>query len=75
MFKKALARSGEQGARMLVRGASGGSETHGQYIRDCDVRELQGVAEGKEGAELQRRFWDELKAKLEDIRPGVTALV
>lgn len=73
-FKGTFARPTEAGARMLVGGLSAGPETHGQYVRDVEVRAPGGLAGGKEGAELQQRVWQELSSILESIRPGVTAL-
>lgn len=36
-LKKILARSTEEGGRILVNGAEGGANTHGQYLDDCKV--------------------------------------
>jgi len=71
---KISARPTEVGARTLVYGASTGPESHGQYLPDCKITPTGGLTKGKEGVELQQRFWLELKAKLEAIRPGVTSL-
>lgn len=71
---KAVARPVEVGARTLVYGASAGLDTHGQYLPDCKITQPnRGLLKGKAGEVLQRRVWNELKAKLETIRPGVTA--
>ncbi|MCJ1353384.1 MAG: hypothetical protein MMC33_003370 [Icmadophila ericetorum] len=71
---KILARRTEVGARTLVYGASVGPESHGQYVPDCKITPTVGLTKGEAGAELQSRFWVELKQKLEAIRPGVTSL-
>lgn len=71
---KVLARPTEVGARTLVNGASAGPESHGQYLPDCKITETKGLTKGKDGAELQKRVWEEMKSKLERIRPGVTSL-
>lgn len=69
-----LCRSTEVGSRTLVYGASAGPESHGQYLPDCVITPTRGLSKGEEGAKLQARVWEELKAKLEAIRPGVTTL-
>ncbi|KAI9702218.1 MAG: hypothetical protein M1820_006300 [Bogoriella megaspora] len=70
---KIFCRPTEVGARTLVWGACAEPETHGQYVPDCRTRETKGLTMGAQGAELQRRIWEELKQKLEGIKPGVTA--
>lgn len=69
-----LCRPAEVGSRTLVYGASVGGESHGQYVPDCKITPTKGLTRGKSGSELQSRVWEELKEKLEDIRPGVTSL-
>ncbi|KAI9736340.1 MAG: hypothetical protein M1834_001226 [Cirrosporium novae-zelandiae] len=71
---KLLARPPEVGARTLVYGASIGAESHGQYVPDCKITTTVGLTKGKKGAELQKRFWEELGEKLEGIREGVTVI-
>ncbi|KAF2866327.1 NAD(P)-binding protein [Massariosphaeria phaeospora] len=66
------ARTTEVGSRMVVYGATAGSESHGQYVPDCEVKPTGGLTKGKEGEDLQKRVWAELKAKLERIQTGVT---
>ena len=69
-----LGRPAEVGARTLVHGACAGPESHGQYLPDCKITPLKGIASGKGGAQLQQRVWMELKQKLEGIKQGVTDL-
>ncbi|OCL01883.1 short-chain dehydrogenase [Glonium stellatum] len=71
---KLLCRPTEVGARTLVHGASVGPESHGQYVPDCKITPTGGLTKGEKGAELQGRVWEELRQKLEAIRPGVTSL-
>ncbi|TVY58256.1 hypothetical protein LCER1_G001902 [Lachnellula cervina] len=71
---KALARPSEVGVRTLVLGAACGPESHGQYLPDCKVTPIVGMMKGEKGAGLQRRVWEELRGKLEVVRPGVTTL-
>jgi hypothetical protein len=73
--KNILARATPVGARTLVYGASAGIETHGGYLPDCNLTQTGGLTAGEAGIELQKRVWDELKQKLDDIRSGVTSLV
>jgi hypothetical protein len=74
LVKKLLCRPTEVGSRTLVYGATAGPETHGQYLPDCKITALKGLAKGTAGEELQNRVCVELKQKLENIQAGVTAL-
>jgi hypothetical protein len=74
IFLKILARRAEVGSRTLVYGGSAGSETHGQYLPDCKITPTKGLCKGEAETELQKRVWEELRQKLETIRPGVTSL-
>ncbi len=75
LFTKILGRTTEVGSRTLVAGAIAGPESHGQYMTDSKVAASKGLAkEGDKAADLQHRFWLELKEKLEGIIPGVTDL-
>lgn len=78
-----LARRTDVGARCLVNPTLDGPETYGQYIYDCKVAEPgmmvlgtapETIAQGKyeQGEKLQKRVWEELCIKLEEIMPGVT---
>ncbi|KAK3356719.1 NAD(P)-binding protein [Lasiosphaeria hispida] len=71
---KILQRTTEVGSRTLVYGACAGPESHGQYVPECQIVPVGGLAKGVAGAELQARVWAELRAKLEAVRPGVTEL-
>ncbi|PQE32540.1 short-chain dehydrogenase protein [Rutstroemia sp. NJR-2017a WRK4] len=71
---KIFARPTEVGARTLVYGASARSESHGQYLPDCKMKETVGLTKGKAGAELQEKVWLELRLKLEAIQEGITTL-
>jgi hypothetical protein len=74
LFVKAFARPTEVGSRTLVHGASAGAESHGQYVPDCKITQTGGLTKGEQGRKLQERVWAELKAKLERISPGATAI-
>lgn len=67
-----LGRPAEVGARTLIHGACVGPESHGQYLPDCKITPLKGIASGKRGAQLQQRVWTELRQKLDGIKQGVT---
>lgn len=71
IFKKILCRTTEAGSRTLVHAGVAGPETHGQYLSDCKITPCAPLVEGKEGAEMQRKVWGELAAKLEEIEPGI----
>jgi NAD(P)-dependent dehydrogenase (short-subunit alcohol dehydrogenase family) len=75
VLKTLLARPTETGARTLVHAISAGAKSHGEYVEDgVKILQTGGYTTGKEGADLQRRFWVELKQILETIQPGVTLL-
>lgn len=75
LLKKLLCRTTEVGSRTLVHAGVAGPETHGKYLSDCKITACAPLVEGKEGAETQRRVWDELAKKLEDIEPGITKVL
>ncbi|KAK7191743.1 hypothetical protein DPSP01_008024 [Paraphaeosphaeria sporulosa] len=68
-----LARTTECGSRTLVHAAASGAESHGHYLSDCKVTLPSDYVLSNEGYVAQNRVWDELMAKLEAIKPGVTA--
>ncbi|KAJ1545126.1 hypothetical protein HK405_008120, partial [Cladochytrium tenue] len=65
VFKRLLARPTAVGARTLVYGAAAGRETHGGYLPDCELTELQGQLKGEKGQRLQKQVWEELRRKIE----------
>ena len=71
LMKKLFCRTTEAGSRTLVHAGIAGPETHGKYMSDCKVKPCAPLVEGKEGTEMQRRVWNELAAKLEEIQPGI----
>ena len=72
IMKFFLARTTEVGSRTLVHAAGAGAETHGGYLNMCQVARTASVVEGPQGREAQRRIWDELMVKLDEIEPGVS---
>ncbi|KAI4127298.1 MAG: hypothetical protein LQ338_003258 [Usnochroma carphineum] len=72
IMKFLLARTTEQGSRTLVHAAAAGRETHGEYLNMCKVTPTGSVTKGPEGQRAQKRLWDELMAKLDEIEPGVS---
>jgi NAD(P)-dependent dehydrogenase (short-subunit alcohol dehydrogenase family) len=73
IVKFLLARTTEVGARNFVYSGSAGPETHGHYISECKITMPSDFVLSKEGYEVQNKVWEELCAKLEGIKPGVTA--
>ncbi|KAF9735861.1 hypothetical protein PMIN06_010896 [Paraphaeosphaeria minitans] len=73
ILKFFFARTTEFGSRTLVHAASSGAESHGHYLSDCRVQLPSEYVLSNEGYVVQNRVWDELTAKLEAIKPGVTA--
>ncbi|KAI9750398.1 MAG: hypothetical protein M1815_001839 [Lichina confinis] len=71
IFKALLARTTEVGSRTLVHAAGSGQESQGEYLSDSTVKRPAPLVLGSEGAETQKRVWDELSKKLEVIHPGI----
>ncbi|KAF2654171.1 short-chain dehydrogenase [Lophiostoma macrostomum CBS 122681] len=67
-----LARTAEHGSRTLVHAASQGPETHGAYMSDCKITDPSDFVLSTEGHAVGGRVYNELMAKLEAIKPGVT---
>lgn len=72
LMKMVLARSTEKGSRTLVDAGTKGPESHGCYLSDCKIELPSDFVVSTKGWETQNRVWEELKEKLERIRPGVT---
>lgn len=69
-----LKRTQEMGGRTLASGAVAGKESDGEYMHDgiVDDSALSSYVKSKDGEEMGRRLWNEVKAVYERIRPGVT---
>tara|TARA_R110002003_G_scaffold206_8_gene15809 strand:- start:826 stop:1803 length:978 start_codon:yes stop_codon:yes gene_type:complete len=72
LMKLLLARTTEAGSRTLVHAGSSGQESHGQYLSDAKIVPPSVFVRSEEGKKTQKRVWDELIAKLEGIKKGVT---
>lgn len=72
LAKRLFCRTTEVGSRTLVGAGLAGPETHGEYLHNSQVYPVAPLVRSKEGEEMQRKTWDQLKAKLEEIEPGVT---
>ncbi|KAK8076018.1 retinol dehydrogenase [Apiospora phragmitis] len=68
-LKLVLARSTEVGSRTLVHAGSGGVETHGQFLEDCEVDPLNELVTGNKN--VHDRLWNELVDKLKAIKSDV----
>lgn len=68
-----MARTSEVGSLTLVHAAGAGSESHGQYMSECAVKEPSKFVRSTEGAEIQQRVHRELMGILETIRPGISS--
>ncbi|KAJ5982150.1 hypothetical protein N7451_012250 [Penicillium sp. IBT 35674x] len=71
LIQLTLARSGEEGGRLLVHAASAGKSSHGQYLSDAKIEDPPELLLTKRGVAIQRRLWNELSERLESIQPGV----
>lgn len=62
-----LGRSAQDGARCLVDAVlMKGEDTHQKYLSEMQVKPESKMVRSKEGAELQKKLWDETIALLED---------
>lgn len=75
LVMRVMCRTTEVGSRTLVHAALSGPETHGKYMSNCRIEECAPLVQGKEGPEIQRRVWQELTEKLNEIEPGVTKVL
>lgn len=44
-------------------------------MSDSRISTCSNLVEGPEGPEVQKRVWEELASKLEEIEPGVTKVL
>lgn len=70
LIKRILARTTEEGSRILVHAGSQGADTHGKYLSNCTIIPSEGLSYGKGSEELRDRVWVELVQKLDSIQPG-----
>lgn len=70
-IKAPLARTAEVGSRTLIHAAAAGPSSHGQYLNNCTITDPPRLLTMKEGADKQRRVWNELSEKLKAIHPGI----
>ncbi|KAL7922891.1 hypothetical protein ACQKWADRAFT_72124 [Trichoderma austrokoningii] len=73
MAEKMMARSTEEGSRALVHGLLTDESSHGQYLTNCHVQAPAKHVTNQWGRRVQKKFFEELLAKLEAITPGVTS--
>ncbi|KAI0853648.1 hypothetical protein F5Y00DRAFT_270789 [Daldinia vernicosa] len=73
IFEKLLARSTEEGSRVLVHGLLAGQETNGQYLQNCHIEVPACHVTGEWGQKVQKKFFSELVDKLEEIQPGISS--
>ncbi|KAK8086485.1 hypothetical protein PG994_001459 [Apiospora phragmitis] len=71
LFEKALARSTEEGSRVLVHGLLAGLETNGQYLSNCQVETPRCQVTDKWGQRVQQRFVEELLGVLNQIQSDI----
>ncbi|KAF2502980.1 NAD(P)-binding protein [Lophium mytilinum] len=71
--EKLLARSTEEGSRVLVHGLLAGPETNGQYLSNCRVEIPARHVTGEWGQQVQKNFFNELLEQLEKIQPGISS--
>lgn len=67
-----VGRTAEVGSRCLMAAAAAGRESHGGYMENCKLKGPGPFIESEEGAQLQKRVYDELLQVLEDVQPGIT---
>jgi retinol dehydrogenase-12 len=62
-----IGRTGEVGARTLVSAISAGSETHGQYLSESQVKNAFVWVRSSEGKSVQRQVWSDLEGILAEM--------
>jgi len=67
-----IGRPGEKGARTLVHGGTAGSETNGQYLSECEIKNASPFVRSAEGDHTAERLWFELVDIYEKVSPGCT---
>ncbi|RFU71831.1 short-chain dehydrogenase reductase sdr [Trichoderma arundinaceum] len=72
MAEKVLARTTEEGSRTLVHGLLADETSNGHYLTDCHVQVPAKHVTNQWGQKAQKKFFDELVAKLESVAPGIT---
>lgn len=65
-------RTSEEGSRTLVHGVTAGSETHGRYLSECQVKEMSAWVRSDAGERCGERLFVELTIRLEILSPGIT---
>lgn len=65
-----FARSPEHAARTVMHGAEA-VDSHGKFYSHCVQWGWPTVMEGEEGEKVMDKVWEELKALLEEVDPGV----
>ncbi|EJD46980.1 NAD(P)-binding protein [Auricularia subglabra TFB-10046 SS5] len=77
VMRTIMAWTAEQGSRTLIHAAVGGPATHGVFMTGGRTQHnsLSPFVTSAEGAETQKRIWNELSAKLEGIQPGIMATI
>ncbi|RMJ15277.1 hypothetical protein CDV36_005089 [Fusarium kuroshium] len=61
-----IGRTPEQGSRTLLHAAVAGTESHGKYVSDCEIKEylVLGWVSDDSGLHMQRRVWMDLLKNL-----------
>ena len=72
-LRNLIGRTSEVGSRNLVVAAGAGPESHGRYIVDCEVndRGISRVARSEKGRQMQKTVWEQLRARLQAVEPGI----
>ncbi|SPO01771.1 related to light induced alcohol dehydrogenase Bli-4 [Cephalotrichum gorgonifer] len=73
IFEKLLARSTEEGSRVLVHGLLAGRESNGQYLSNCRVESPASHVTGEWGQRAQKKIFEELLDRLEKVQPGISS--
>lgn len=72
-FSAGVGRSPQDGAKCIVDAAIvKGSESHGRYLSEAQIKDEAPMARGQEGTQLQGKMWDAITAELKNkkVFPG-----
>ena len=67
VFASLFARTAEEGPRLIVKVASAGRESHGEYMRAGELEAYAPVIRNAEGVKRSEHVWEVLSSKLEGM--------
>ncbi|KAF5517255.1 Short chain dehydrogenase atnD [Colletotrichum aenigma] len=71
MMNAVIGRTPEMGSRTILHSMFAGTESHGQYISDCQIKDhwVPEWVKNESGQKFQHMVWNQLATRLEQIEP------